>query len=506
MAAVFRPASGPGVAAGKLSADGGGFGARADALIPVAKDSSREHGQKQQKQQHSPRPGVLPLSMRQGPLRPRRRGLRLRDTLTLALLFALPFLASRLPDPQQHRLLFLYYQPMVPPLALLWLWSVAVGTFHSLHISYEDCFPPSQRELLLSAPQVRDLAAHLTSLVAASACAFCTGAITGVTSIASMAPPALYLALLGLLLLPLRGALHGPSRLFFARNLAKLAVPIRPMGWADFLLADFLTSLSKPISDMERAVCHMATAPVLEPLTVASGGRASGACSNASPIIPLFLAAPYLWRLGQCIRCYVDTRSPSHLANAAKYATALPVIFLSHLSYHVPRHAWLSTWQPAWMAASLLNTCFSIYWDTERDWTVPWLLSGRWLPSPSAKAPRMYGRPVTYGVAMVLNAALRVSWTHKLSSHLRHYRVVGLLVCLGEVLRRFQWCFFRIETELLKMQEAADRAGSSSLEALLPMSAGSLDNSKSSVSSNNLQQGTAIGRMHHRLHIEPMTP
>ena len=56
------------------------------------------------------------------------------------------------------------------------------------------------------------------------------------------------------------------------------------------------------------------------------------------------------------------------------------------------------------------------------------------------------------------------------------------------------------------MQEAADRAGSSSLEALLPMSAGSLDNSKSSVSSNNLQQGTAIGRMHHRLHIEPMTP
>ena len=49
------------------------------------------------------------------------------------------------------------------------------------------------------------------------------------------------------------------------------------------------------------------------------------ACSDASFIIPLGLAAPYAWRLVQCIRVYLDTGARPQLFNALKYSTAFPV-------------------------------------------------------------------------------------------------------------------------------------------------------------------------------------
>jgi hypothetical protein len=466
---MSRPAGGQ---SAQVAKTGGAFGTgplTSSPVLPLIDGSSRDHTQDSHERGQAVM-ALLPLFPKRLELKgPWMQRISLRDSLASGFLVALIFLSGRLPR-SQHQLLILYYQPVVPPLALLWLWSVAVSTFQGLRISYEDCFPVSQRDLLLSAPQLRDLASCLTCLAAVSACAFSTGALAGWTRLASSAPPALYIVLLALLTLPLNGALHAPSRLFFARTLAKavLLPAFLPVGWADFLLADMLTSLSKPLSDAERALCHMVTAPVLEPLTSASGGRASGACSDASPAIPLLLALPYLWRLAQCVRCYADTRQALHLGNAAKYATAIPVILLSHFSYRVSPRDWISTWQPAWMAASLLNTCFNVYWDTERDWAVPWLAAGRWLPSPSAKTPRLYGRPRTYYVAMALNAALRISWTHKLSSHLRHYRLVGLLVCLGEILRRFLWCFFRIESELFRIQ-AMDERGDEAQQSSTPV-------------------------------------
>lgn len=56
------------------------------------------------------------------------------------------------------------------------------------------------------------------------------------------------------------------------------------------------------------------------------------ACSDASYIIPLGLAAPYAWRLVQCIRVYLDTGARPQLFNALKYSTAFPV-------------GWLPCWQ-----------------------------------------------------------------------------------------------------------------------------------------------------------------
>lgn len=225
------------------------------------------------------------------------------------------------------------------------------------------------------------------------------------------------------------------------------------MGWAEFLLADILTSLSKPLSDAERAVCLMASSTASFPLPPSP----SSACPASSPLVPAVMAAPYLWRLLQCLRSYADTGASSHLANGLKYSTALPSILLSHWRHRIPPEEWDSSWQAAWVAASLLNTLFSIYWDTEKDWGVPWLHSGRLLPSPSAKNVRLYGSPFLYASAIASNAALRLTWTHKLSKGLAGSRGVALAVCLAEAARRFQWCFFRVETELLKYERKGSK-------------------------------------------------
>ena len=60
------------------------------------------------------------------------------------------------------------------------------------------------------------------------------------------------------------GLMQG-TRLFFANTLWRVVTPLREVTWADFLLADVLTSLAKPLSDCERAVCHLLTGPVLLP-------------------------------------------------------------------------------------------------------------------------------------------------------------------------------------------------------------------------------------------------
>jgi hypothetical protein len=51
--------------------------------------------------------------------------------------------------------------------------------------------------------------------------------------------------------------------MFFARTLFRVAAPLREVSWADFILADVLTSLSKALSDLERAACHLLAGPVM---------------------------------------------------------------------------------------------------------------------------------------------------------------------------------------------------------------------------------------------------
>ena len=87
------------------------------------------------------------------------------------------------------------------------------------------------------------------------------------------------------------------------------------------------------------------------------------------------------------------------------------------------------------------------------------------LPKPLLRSELLYPR-IFYLYLMVSNLLLRVSWTYKLSPHLRDNHLTVLCMTLLEVFRRFQWYFVRLEVELRKLQ-----AANSELGQLVPASA-----------------------------------
>lgn len=60
--------------------------------------------------------------------------------------------------------------------------------------------------------------------------------------------------------------------MFFSQTLLRVMTPFREVTWSDFLLADVLTSLAKPLSDCERALCHLLTGPVMLPASTIQVG------------------------------------------------------------------------------------------------------------------------------------------------------------------------------------------------------------------------------------------
>jgi EXS family len=63
----------------------------------------------------------------------------------------------------------------------------------------------------------------------------------------------------------------------------------------------------------------------------------------------------------------------------------------------------------------------------------------------------MFKHTAIYIALIGVNLALRISWTYKLSSHLRHLKWFVFAMTLLEIVRRFLWCFVRIENELRKI-------------------------------------------------------
>lgn len=101
--------------------------------------------------------------------------------------------------------------------------------------------------------------------------------------------------------------------------------------FGDILLADALTSYAKVLADLVVTFCMFFTSGV------SSTSKPDRKCGH-DWVIPLVVAIPSIIRLRQCLIEYVRVRRAGfklenqggqHLANALKYATALPVIYLT---------------------------------------------------------------------------------------------------------------------------------------------------------------------------------
>merc|ERR1712025_961037 len=123
---------------------------------------------------------------------------------------------------------------------------------------------------------------------------------------------------------------------------------------------------------------------------------------------------PYLWRLIQCVKIYFSKGEKAQLANAAKYFTAFPVIYLSAVKFHTSKELWLGYYKPLWILSAVLNSGFSFYWDIARDWEFN-LFSFRSSETILRKDLVYANQEKKYTWAIISNLLLRISWTCKLS-------------------------------------------------------------------------------------------
>uniref|UniRef100_A0A6N2MEW6 EXS domain-containing protein n=1 Tax=Salix viminalis TaxID=40686 RepID=A0A6N2MEW6_SALVM len=236
---------------------------------------------------------------------------------------------------------FLYYNPLLLVTMMVWLWGVNLWVFAQSTISYAKIFDLDQNHL--THREIWKAATWMTIIVPTSMTAYLYLYSHGEVSLAASQPVLLYCAVTLVLIFPF-DIFYLSSRYYLLRTLWRIAIT-----FADFFVADILTSMSKVFSDVERSVCRM----VHRQVATIAWFEADSVCGSHSIGIPVALVLPYIFRLFQCLRQYKDTKEKTTLLNALKYSTAVPVIFLSALKYHVLLDRWTSFYRPLWLLSAL---------------------------------------------------------------------------------------------------------------------------------------------------------
>ena len=147
-------------------------------------------------------------------------------TLAAGLLFAIaPSLPAGATDA-----LFIFYQPMLPMLLMLWLWTFVIFFFEKYFIRYDACFAAEHLKFLLSADALTAIAESLTTIMALSVSAYIILARNGYTVLASFQPGIFFAGIAMYLANPLdftHEMSYSPQRWFFLDTLRRVTLPFQ---------------------------------------------------------------------------------------------------------------------------------------------------------------------------------------------------------------------------------------------------------------------------------------
>ncbi|KAF2454914.1 EXS family-domain-containing protein [Lineolata rhizophorae] len=293
---------------------------------------------------------------------------------------------------------------------------------------------------------------HLTTLLLSLLLVFLLFTHRSAPLVLSFSPLAslTLLAILVYLILPLPS--H-PGRARFFATLRRISIgglaQAQDGKFGDILVADALTSYAKVLADLAVCVCAMLRRDGAG--TAAAGGVGTGSTAppergcGAGWVVPLVTLLPSVIRFRQCLVEYVRVRRSlggggagaagqgwggQHLANAAKYATALPVVVMGAALSDASRgdDGRVRKWGleetglfRAWLVAVAANSLYSFYWDVARDWDLSLLSAERGGAAQHPYGLRRHlrcGPPAVYYAVVALDLLLRCTWSVKLSPFL----------------------------------------------------------------------------------------
>ncbi|KAJ5411558.1 EXS C-terminal [Penicillium crustosum] len=191
-------------------------------------------------------------------------------------------------------------------------------------------------------------------------------------------PQSVFIILLLILIWPFNRASRS-GRIRFLLTLKRISIgglaESQDGKFGDILLADALTSYARVIGDLYISFCMFFTDGF------AATSKPNRACGSEI-VVPIILAVPSLIRLRQCLTEYVRARRTvtrreahkvnQHLANALKYATAFPVIWIaSKMRNYNPLelHGYSEvSMMRILFIVSFINSAYSFWWDVVKDW------------------------------------------------------------------------------------------------------------------------------------------
>ncbi|KAJ5092091.1 hypothetical protein NUU61_006961 [Penicillium alfredii] len=232
--------------------------------------------------------------------------------------------------------------------------------------------------------------------------------------------------------------------------------------FGDILLADALTSYSRVLGDLFVSFCMFFT------YDISATSKPDRQCRKEF-IVPLVVSLPSLIRFRQCLIEYIRARratSPAergrenqHLANALKYATALPMIwFAPKLRFYTPKdfhgYSEMTMWRLLFFF-TFVNSAYTFWWDVVKDWDLTLFSPDRISKDYpyGLRRHRCFSSYRVYHYAIAVDLALRFTWLWRMFPGLGWLPETesGLFTLMMlEIFRRWMWVFFRIEAEWVR--------------------------------------------------------
>ncbi|WWD03630.1 hypothetical protein V865_001685 [Kwoniella europaea PYCC6329] len=206
-----------------------------------------------------------------------------------------------------------------------------------------------------------------------------------------------------------------------------------------FFLADELNSLVYSVQNLYFLSCGYAKHWPTDVFSVCHSGK--------SWPYALLACLPAGSRFIQCLKRYHDSKLNIHLINAGKYSSVIlqQCLFV----YWRSRGSLINDKSLiVWLIFAIISAVYTSTWDLVIDWS---------LFRPQAGLLRKdlgYSQRYVYYLAMISNVFIRFVFIWYLPLSTRNVRLRSFFFALAEMLRRWQWNFFRVETEHLGNADA----------------------------------------------------
>ncbi|KAF9458973.1 EXS-domain-containing protein [Collybia nuda] len=232
--------------------------------------------------------------------------------------------------------------------------------------------------------------------------------------------------------------LFKPSRYWLIRKVGKLLISgTHHVEASDFWLGDQFCSLVFTLSNLYLFGCVYASG-------LDETWRKCGSSNPRWYLAFLLASLPSFVRLVQSIRRYADSKLSTHLINGGKYGSGIVAFFFFYLWRHqgFGHGAIFVLWV-------VFNSMYSIYatsWDLIMDWSFLKIRS----PYPLLRPELVYNNNVAfYYFAIVTNILIRFIWILYIPHHEPNIYLRTFIAGMLEMLRRWQWNFYRLENEHL---------------------------------------------------------